>query len=54
MRLRIRAAGHGRFAEAEYREILKASRVGSEQRASRKKVALRLAEFWQRTALTSG
>ncbi len=49
-RLRIRAAEHGRSAEAEHREILKATLVGSEQRPSREQAASRLAEFRRRTA----
>ena len=50
-RLRIRAAEHGRSAEeAEHREILKASLVGSEQHAAWKQATSRLAEFRRRTA----
>lgn len=49
-RLRIRAAEHGRSAEAEHREILKASLVGSGQPAAREQAASRLAEFRRRTA----
>ncbi len=49
-RLRIRAAEHGRSAEAEHREILRATLVGSEQHAAREQATSRLAEFRQRTA----
>ena len=49
-RLRIRAAEHGRSAEAEHREILRASLVSSEQLAVREQAASRLAEFRRRTA----
>lgn len=44
-RLRIRAAEHGRSAEAEHREILKANLVGGEQRAAREQATSRLAEL---------
>lgn len=53
-RLRIRAAEHGRSAEAEHREILKATLVGSKQHAAREQAASRLAEFRHRTALVHG
>ena len=50
-RLRIRAAEHGRSAEAEHREILRLALVGDEeQRVRRAQAALRLAEFRYRTA----
>ena len=49
-RLRIRAAEHGRCAEAEHREILKVSLVGGGQHVAREQAASRLAEFRQRTA----
>ena len=49
-RLRIRAAEHGRSAEAEHREILRATLVGSEQHAAREQATSRLAEFRQRIA----
>ncbi len=49
-RLRIRAAEHGRSAEAEHREILRANLVGSERHAARAQAASRLAEFRDRTA----
>jgi antitoxin FitA len=50
-RLRIRAAEHGRSAEAEHREILRLALVGnSDQQAERKLAADRLAEFRRRTA----
>jgi plasmid stability protein len=46
-RLRIRAAEHGRSAEAEHREILKAALVGDRDEALRRRyqAAQRLAEF---------
>jgi len=49
-RLRIRAAEHGRSAEAEHREILKAVLIGAEPPPTRQQVAERLAEFRRRTA----
>jgi antitoxin FitA len=50
-RLRIRAAEHGRSAEAEHREILRLALIGDEDhQAERHRVAQRLAEFRQRTA----
>ena len=50
-RLRIRAAEHGRSAEAEHREILRLALIGDDERqAERQRVAKRLAEFRQRTA----
>lgn len=49
-RLRIRAVEHGRSAEAEHREILKATLAGSEQRAAREQATSRRAEFRRRTA----
>jgi len=49
-RLRIRAAEHGRSAEAEHREILRMTLVGSERNAAREQAASRLAEFRHRTA----
>jgi antitoxin FitA len=50
-RLRIRAAEHGRSAEAEHREILRLVLIGDEahQAEHRQRVAERLAEFRQRT-----
>jgi len=48
-RLRIRAAEHGRSAEAEHREILRANLVGTEQRAALEQATSRLAEFRRRT-----
>ena len=49
-RLRIRAAEHGRSAEAEHREILRLVLMEEENlRAERQKIAQRLAEFRQRT-----
>jgi plasmid stability protein len=49
-RLRIRAAEHGRSAEAEHREILRAALLGPQQAADRQQAAERLAEFRRRTA----
>lgn len=49
-RLRIRAAEHGRSAEAEHRAILQTVLKGSEQPPTRQHVAERLAEFRRRTA----
>ena len=50
-RLRIRAAEHGRSAEAEHREILRAALVANdEQLGRREQTAQRLAEFRHRTA----
>lgn len=50
-RLRIRAAEHGRSAEAEHREILRLALVGnSDQQSERQRIADRLAEFRRRTA----
>lgn len=46
--LRIRAAEHGRSAEAEHREILRQVLTGSRQ-PSRAAAAERLAEFRRRT-----
>ena len=48
-RLRIRAAEHGRSAEAEHREILRLALIG-DGKAERQRVAERLAEFRRRTA----
>ena len=49
-RLRVRAAEHGRSAEAAHREILRATLAGSERQAVREQAASRLAEFRRRTA----
>jgi plasmid stability protein len=50
-RLRIRAAEHGRSAEAEHREILRMALMEDSQRAQeRQSVFERLAEFRRRTA----
>jgi plasmid stability protein len=50
-RLRIRAAEHGRSAEAEHRELLRLALVtDDEQRVGREEAAQRLAEFRRRTA----
>jgi plasmid stability protein len=51
--LRIRAAEHGRSAEAEHREILKVALAGTPA-AHRQEVADRLATFRQRTAGRGG
>jgi len=48
--LRIRAAEHGRSAEAEHREILRATLTGGEPPSARKQAAERLAEFRRRMA----
>jgi antitoxin FitA len=49
-RLRIRAAEHGRSADAEHREILRLALIGNDDReADRERVAERLAEFRRRT-----
>jgi antitoxin FitA len=48
--LRIRAAEHGRSAEAEHREILRQVLTGSRQPSSRAAAAERLAAFRRRTA----
>lgn len=48
--LRIRAAEHGRSAEAEHREILRQVLTGSGQPSPRAAAAGRLAEFRHRTA----
>jgi antitoxin FitA len=50
-RLRIRAAEHGRSAEAEHREILRRVLIGEDahQADERQRVAERLAEFRRRT-----
>ncbi|WP_424140388.1 FitA-like ribbon-helix-helix domain-containing protein [Roseomonas chloroacetimidivorans] len=48
--LRIRAAEHGRSAEAEHREILRQILTGDRQQAPRAAAAERLAEFRRRTA----
>jgi antitoxin FitA len=50
-RLRIRAAEHGRSAEAEHREILRLALAEDEGGAvERRRIAERLAEFRRRTA----
>lgn len=48
--LRVRAAEHGRSAEAEHREILRQVLTGIAQRSPRVAAAERLAEFRRRTA----
>lgn len=49
-RLRIRAAEHGRSAEAEHREILRTVLTGTGPASAREQAAERLAEFRRRTA----
>jgi plasmid stability protein len=49
-RLRIRAAEHGRSAEAEHRDILQTVLLGQEKTPTRQQAAERLAEFRCRTA----
>ena len=48
--LRIRAAEHGRSAEAEHREILRTALSAARQPSPRAAAAERLAEFRRRTA----
>jgi plasmid stability protein len=48
--LRVRAAEHGRSAEAEHREILRQALTGARQPSPRAAAAERLAEFRRRTA----
>lgn len=50
-RLRVRAAEHGRSAEAEHREILRAALGGNDEADRRRRVAERLAEFRRGTAV---
>jgi antitoxin FitA len=52
-RLRVRAAEHGRSAEAEHREILRVALTGG-RAAGRQEAADRLATFRQRTAGRGG
>lgn len=47
--LRIRAAEHGRSAEAEHREILRQALAGDRQPSPRAAAAEHLAEFRRRT-----
>ncbi len=47
--LRVRAAEHGRSAEAEHREILRAALAGPSLPTARKEAAERLAAFRART-----
>jgi plasmid stability protein len=50
-RLRIRAAEHGRSAEAEHREILRfALSAEGDRQPGRQEISRRLAEFRSRTA----
>ncbi|MGA3399719.1 MAG: plasmid stabilization protein [Acetobacteraceae bacterium] len=49
-RLHIRAAEHGRSAEAEHREILRAALLNAVQSPTPQQAAERLAEFRRRTA----
>jgi antitoxin FitA len=48
--LRIRAAEHGRSAEAEHREILRQILTGNRRASSRAAAAERLAEFRRRSS----
>jgi antitoxin FitA len=48
-RLRIQAAEHGRSAEAEHREILRAALLSGEQQSIRQQIADRLTEYRRRT-----
>jgi plasmid stability protein len=48
-RLRIRAAEHGRSAEAEHREILRTALVDRDQEPTRLLAAERLEDFRRRT-----
>lgn len=48
--LRVRAAEHGRSAEAEHREILRAALCGDHRSSPRAVAAARLAEFRRRTS----
>lgn len=48
-RLGIQAAEHGRSAEAEHREILRASLIAGSQPEARQQAADRLADFRRRT-----
>jgi len=52
-RLRVQAAEHGRSAEAEHREILRAALTSGDQLTARQQVAERLADFRRRTASRS-
>ena len=49
-RLRIRAAEHGRSAEAEHRDLLRAALIGEATPPARQQAIERLAEFRRRTA----
>lgn len=49
-RLRIRAAEHGRSAEAEHREILRAALLDTQRASNRQQAIDRLAEFRARIA----
>ena len=49
-RLRIRAAEHGRSAEAEHRALLREALIEAEQPPTRQQAIERLAEFRLRTA----
>jgi plasmid stability protein len=49
-RLRIRAAEHGRSAEAEHRDILQTVLLAHDKAPTRQQAAERLAEFRRRTA----
>ena len=49
-RLRIRAARHGRSAEAEHRALLRAALIEAEHQPARQQAIERLVEFRRRTA----
>jgi plasmid stability protein len=49
-RLRIRAAEHGRSAEAEHRDILRTTLMADGEQPRRQQIAARLADFRRRTA----
>lgn len=49
-RLRVQAAEHGRSAEAEHREILRAALTSGGPLTARQEAAERLADFRRRTA----
>jgi plasmid stability protein len=53
-RLRVRAAEHGRSAEAEHREILRAALADGARRAARQLAAERLEDFRRRTGGRGG
>lgn len=53
-RLRMRAAAHGRSAEAEHRDILRHALSDDDQLAARRDASARLAEFRERTGGRGG